>query len=164
MVVAEGDTSAQLSRPASSLSSSTHSMVLNTSLSTASVTATTTGISSVNAATASSATASCVEPMMLDSISELHYFAYPSANSPTIYSYSYWPQRHRLLVSTKESSVKEIYFDVIFPHTSPSSTNPPASCASPKLYLLPVLRVHTFARISRNNTTTTTTTTKQNHC
>lgn len=43
---------------------------------------------------------------------ELHYFAYNSCNSLTIYSYKYLPSQKKILVSTKENNIKEIYFDL----------------------------------------------------
>lgn len=43
---------------------------------------------------------------------ELHYFAYNSCNSLTIYSYKYLPSQKKIIVSTKENNIKEIYFEL----------------------------------------------------
>lgn len=50
---------------------------------------------------------------------ELHYFAYNSCNSLTIYSYKYLPSQKKILVSTKENNIKEIYFDLYMNEESP---------------------------------------------
>ena len=43
-----------------------------------------------------------------NSLKEIHYVPYNTSNSLTIYSYTRW--RNRVLVTTKENFVKEIYF------------------------------------------------------
>lgn len=43
---------------------------------------------------------------------ELHYFAYNSCNSLTIYSYKYLPSQKKIILSTKENNIKEIYFEL----------------------------------------------------
>ena len=65
---------------------------------------------------------------------ELHYFAYNSCNSLTIYSYKYLPSLKKILVSTKENNIKEIYFElfmnedgVIGGGEHQSGANPPES-------------------------------------
>lgn len=50
----------------------------------------------------------------LNDLLELHYFAYNSCNSLTIYSHRYWPSKKCLLISTKENNLKEIYFSMTF--------------------------------------------------
>lgn len=49
----------------------------------------------------------------LNDLLELHYFAYNSCSSLTIYSYKYWSSQKKLLVSTKENNIKEIHFSLV---------------------------------------------------
>lgn len=65
---------------------------------------------------------------------ELHYFAYNSCNSLTIYSYKYLPSLKKILVSTKENNIKEIYFELFMNEDGAigggehqSGANPPES-------------------------------------
>lgn len=59
----------------------------------------------------------------LNDLLELHYFAYNSCNSLTIYSYKYWSSQKKLLVSTKENNIKEIYFDLVINEETVNNTN-----------------------------------------
>lgn len=49
----------------------------------------------------------------LNDLLELHYFAYNSCNSLTIYSYKYLTSQKKIFVATKENNVKEIFFDLV---------------------------------------------------
>ena len=48
----------------------------------------------------------------LNDLLELHYFAYNSCNSLTIYSYNYWTSQRKLIIATKENNIKEIFFEI----------------------------------------------------
>jgi hypothetical protein len=61
---------------------------------------------------------------------ELHYFAYNSCNSLTIYSHKFWNTRKRLLVATKENNLKEIYFKLAFNDEQPLLLDTLDACPS----------------------------------
>lgn len=49
----------------------------------------------------------------LNDLLELHYFAYNSCNSLTIYSHKFWHNSRKLVVATKENNIKEVFFNQV---------------------------------------------------
>lgn len=49
----------------------------------------------------------------LNDLLELHYFAYNSCNSLTIYSHKFWQNSRKLVVATKENNIKEVFFNQV---------------------------------------------------
>ena len=102
-------------------------------------------------------------------LNELHYFAYNSINSLTIYSHKFWPSQRTFLVSTKENNVKEVSFracraaskleEILISHENrpDAASNLDGSgggegnseSSGSELYLEPVFKIHKLSKIAR---------------